>query len=168
MNKSLPRLDLRYNRLVFGVGLGACLLLVLYLAVSWVSPWRAPFIYFLCAIGTPLALWGLLDRRPKLRVDEMGIRYSRWGGILVQWSEISHFEVRRRWGAERLVAIPMNITLLRNRVPTLWRINAHLNRLLGPGEFTIDAGGLDSGMVEIEGILSHYHEVRTGRSPLTT
>lgn len=168
MSKSLPRLDLRYNRPIFGILLGACLLLVLYLAVSWISPWRAPFIYFLCAVGIPLALWSLLDRRPKLRVDEMGIRYSRWGWILVQWSEISHFEVRRFWGTEHITAIPINTTRLHDRVPTAWRINGYLSRLLGLGEFAIQAGGLDGGIVEIQAILSHYHEVRTEGSTLKT
>ncbi len=161
MSEALPRLELRFNRRIFGILLALCLLLLVLFRVPWVPFWEAPFIYFLCAVLIPFSLWGLFDRRPQLRIDEMGIQYARWGRILVQWAEISHFELRHFRGTPHITAVPRNLSLLRTRVPMAWRLNGYFSRMLGLGEFAIQAGGLDGGIDEIKAILEHYHAVRT-------
>lgn len=164
--KTLPRLELHYNRPIFAILLVACSLVLLLELLSGTHTVSAGslFRYFLCAVGIPLGLVGLLDRRPKLVIDEVGVRYAWWGNILVQWAELSHFEVRRMRFTQtsQVVAVPKNPALLRTRLPPFWRVNGYIARLMGLGEFTITAGGLEGGVDQIVAILEHYHMVRTG------
>ena len=75
--ENLAALEFRNSRRL-GVVATAISIAVLMLGFLDEDPSKY-LLLWLGSVGVIAGLWLLLDRRVKLRLDEIGIRYSRWG-----------------------------------------------------------------------------------------
>jgi hypothetical protein len=106
----------------------------------------------------------LADRRVKLRIDDVGVRYSRWGDFTIPWAELRGAEVgdvrRNELVIQLLTREELDLTA---RVPLFWRMCGWIMRPAGVDEFSIAAAGLEHGLDHILGeIRSHLATAEGG------
>jgi len=114
-------------------------------------------------IALLIGLWNLLDRRVKLRVDELGIRYSRWGNILLQWAEIEAIETRAFRGIDQVCIIPINPSNVLERMPFINRLMSWIAEKGLSSRFVISTAGMEHGTPVLLKVIQSYHDVRTGK-----
>ena len=114
-------------------------------------------------IALLIGFWNFLDRRVKLRVDELGIRYSRWGNILLQWAEIEGIETRTFRGVEQVCVIPSNPSKVMERMPFLNRLMSWIAGKGWSSRFIISTAGMEHGTPVLLKKIQRYHHVRTGK-----
>jgi hypothetical protein len=114
-------------------------------------------------IALLICLWNLLDRRVKLRIDELGIRYSRWGNILLQWAEIEAIETRAFRGIDQVCVIPSNPSKVLERMPFINRLMSWLAERVWSSRFVISTAGMEHGTPVLLKVIQKYHHVRTGK-----
>ncbi len=152
----LPVLELRNNRRLGWLTLGVS---VPALALGlWAG--SAPAL-FAGAVALFVGLWNLLDRRVKLRVDEVGILYARWGETPVQWSEIAGFETKKLRGVEQVAIVPRDPELLLQRMTAPQRLASRLASLGWRSRFVLSTAGLERGTADLLALLRAYHAART-------
>lgn len=110
-----------------------------------------------------VGLWNLLDRRVKLRVDELGIRYARWGGILLQWAEIEAVETRTFRGVAHVCIVPVNPAGVLERMPFIHRLMSWVAARAWSSRFVISTAGMEQGTAVLLKVIQQYHQVRTAR-----
>jgi hypothetical protein len=110
-------------------------------------------------LSSLLACFGaiaLFDRRVKLRIDPVGIRWSRWGGATVHWAELERVDVVKLHGAPQLRLVPVPGFAVNARMPRLLRMHAALSRSFGVDEFTLSTHALDYGLDQIHAVIAEY------------
>ncbi len=152
----LPVLELRNNRRLGWLTLGVA---APALALGLVAG-RA-LALFAGAAALAVGLWNLVDRRIKLRVDEVGILYARWGHAPVQWSEIAAFETKRLRGVEQVAIVPHDPDLLLQRMSGPQRWASRLAALGWSTRFVLSTAGLERGTADLVALLRAYHAAGT-------
>jgi len=95
-----------------------------------------------------LAAIGLVDRRVKLRIDEVGIRYSAWGEVTLHWSELARVQIAKgHAGMSQLRLIPVPGLGARERLPWLPRRR---------GSLGLSALFLDYGITQLHAVIAEY------------
>jgi hypothetical protein len=72
---------------------------------AWVSGLARPLLalqILLFGVFMPLLLWQLLDRRPRLVVDDRGLSGIRLGRELISWGQVRGAQVARVWGSDHV------------------------------------------------------------------
>jgi hypothetical protein len=111
-------------------------------------------------VALPWGAWFVLDRRVKLRIDTIGIRYSRWGDMTLQWAELAGVEIRTFRGAPFIYLLPEPGAGLRTRLPLLWRLAGKFSKLARADEFSISGAGLEHGAWQLYEAISFYRARR--------
>jgi hypothetical protein len=153
-------LESHYSRrvalLLIGLGVFVALLPNI-ISIRGHMVWTAQLVGVSC-LAT--AGWMLIDRRVKLRIDDVGIRYSRWGDFTIPWAELQGAEVREvRRNAPVVQLLTREEFDLHARVPLFWRLCGSIMRPSGVDEFAIAAGGLEHGVEQIRAVI-HSHLAR--------
>lgn len=151
----LEVLELRQNRRL-GALTAAISAAVLGLGI-W---WQATAAIALGAVGLAIAAWSLLDRRVKLRIDEVGILYVRWGHTPVQWSEIAAIEKRTFRGVEQVCIVAVNPSLILERMPAQARWASWIADKIWSCRFVISTAGLERGTPWLLEAMRRYHAAR--------
>ncbi len=152
-----PVLELRNDR-----RLGWLTLAVAVPALA-VGVWTGSALALFAAVAALfVGLWNLLDRRVKLRVDEVGILYARWGETPVQWSEIAGFETKKLRGVEQVAIVPRDPELLLQRMTGPQRWASRLAALGWSSRFVLSTSGLERGTAGLGELLRRIHAARTG------
>lgn len=156
---TLERLELRNNR-----RLGVMTIMASLPAIA-VGIWSQDNIpLFFGVVALLVGLWNLLDRRVKLRVDELGIRYARWGNILLQWAEIQAVETRTFRGVEHICIIPAYPSRVLDRMPLINWLMSWMGALGWKSRFIISTAGMEQGTEALLKVIQKYHHVRTGKA----
>ena len=155
-----PPLESHYNRrmALSMVGVG-----VFLLGVSGfvkLGGFRLGMARLVGAACLPVGGWMLLDRRVKLRIDEVGIRYSRWGDLTIPWGELQGAEIRTVRNAQHVQLLPRPEFDLHARVPLFWRMVGATMKPLGLDEFSIAAGALEHGVEQVLAAIRDHLAVR--------
>jgi hypothetical protein len=155
-----PIVESRYNwRLgAWLLALGAIFLFLSRFDV--LPPFSRRSLVLLSAVVLPCGGWLVLDRRVKLRIDSIGIRYSRWGDVTLQWSELAGVEIRTFRGAPFIHVLPEPTAGLRTRLPLPWRLAGAVSRLGRADEFSISGAGLEHGVLQLYAAISSYRARR--------
>lgn len=157
MAGQLPVVELRHDRRMAAVAAGASLLA---LGVGfWLD---GAFLLGLGVVLLLVAAFLFFDRRVKLRIDEVGILYCRWGRTPVQWSEIESIETRALRGTEQVCVIPRDPALILERMPRWHRLSTHLIRIVWRCRFIISTSALEGGTPAAAATLRRYHALRAG------
>jgi len=114
-------------------------------------------------IALLIGLWNLLDRGVKLRVDELGIRYSRWGNILLQWAEIEGIEIRTFRGVDQVCVRPSNPSKVLERMPFISRLMSWIAGKGWSSRFVISTAGMEHGTPVLLKVIQGYHHARIGK-----
>jgi hypothetical protein len=94
-----PIVESRYNWRL-GAWLLALGAILLFLSTFDILPsFSRRSLVIVGVVALPWGAWFVLDRRVKLRIDTIGIRYSRWGDMTLQWAELAGVEIRTFRGA---------------------------------------------------------------------
>ena len=155
-----PIVESRYNwRLgAWLLALGAIFLFLSTFDV--LPPFSRGSLVVLSAVAIPCGGWLVLDRRVKLRIDSVGIRYSRWGDTTLQWSELAGVEIRTFRGAPFIHVLPEPSAGLRTRLPLLWRLAGAISKLGRADEFSISGAGLEHGVLQLYEAITSYRARR--------
>ncbi len=131
-------------------------------AVLAVGVWmQAPVAIVIGVAGLGIGFWSLLDRRVKLRIDEVGILYVRWGHTPVQWSEIAAIEKRTFRGVEQVCIVPVQPSLIVERMPAQARWASWIAARVWSCRFVISTAGLEQGTPWLIELMRRYHAART-------
>lgn len=149
----LARTDWRLGLLTSGVSIGALLVWL------WLGSWA---LLAVGVLGLLVGLWALLDRRVKLRVDEVGIWYARWG-TTVQWGEIEAIGTRTLRGTEQVCVVPSSPERIVERMPTWCRVTSWLTERGWSSRFVLSTTSLEIGTPMLLDFLKRVHQERTGR-----
>lgn len=148
----VARTDWRLGLLTLGISIGALLLWL------WVS---SPVLLVVGVFGLLVGVWAVLDRRIKLRVDEIGVWYARWG-TTVQWGEIEAIETRTLRGTEQVCVVPKSPERIIERMPPWCRLTSWLTERGWSSRFVLSTTSLEQGTPALLDFLRRYHRVRSG------
>lgn len=117
---------------------------------------RTPFVTVLCAVAILVGLFGMIDRRVKLRISEEGVRYSEWGPSVVPWLEFSGFRWATWRGQPYLQLLPRRTSELVAGFSKVGRINHRSQELLRIPRFSIAVNALDVKAERLEELVAEY------------
>ena len=104
---------------------------------------RSPYLIYVSIAALLLGAVGIFDRRVKLTLLDGGIRYARWGPVVIPWQEFSAY----RWATWRrspyLQLVPLQPLKTLEAFSPLGRLNQQLARIIGVPEFSIAVTSLD-------------------------
>ncbi len=117
---------------------------------------RSPYLIFASVTALLLGAVGVLDRRVKLTLLDGGIRYARWGPVVIPWQEFSAY----RWTTWRrspyLQLVPRQPSRTLDSYSLFGRLNHRLARIIGAPEFGIAVTALDISDAELAERISQY------------
>jgi len=99
---------------------------------------------------------GIFDRRIKLALLDVGVRYAQWGSAVVPWQEFSAY----RWATWRrspyLQLVPRQTSRTLDSYSLFGKLNHRLARIIGAPEFGIAVTALDISDAELAERISQY------------
>ncbi|HEV7732470.1 MAG TPA: STM3941 family protein [Candidatus Binatia bacterium] len=87
-------------------------------------------------------LWQIVDRRPRIVIDERGVFDRTLGVGVIPWSDIVGAEIRAITGTTFVALELRDPTRFTRRLPALQRAMTGGNRALGFGELNLNLSGL--------------------------
>lgn len=144
----------RNSRKVFKINLAVgCIGLVLAI---FFETFRSPYAIVVFVAAFLLGAAGIFDRRLKLTLLDVGVRYAQWGSVFVPWQEFSGY----RWATWRnspyLQLVPRQPTRTLNSFSLAGKLNQRLARIIGVSAFGVAVTPLDVSRSELEECVSRY------------
>ncbi|MCP4203091.1 MAG: hypothetical protein GY769_14310 [bacterium] len=113
---------------------------------------RTPITTVLCAVAILVGLFGMIDRRIKLRISAEGLRYEDWGPSTIPWQEFSGYRWATWRGQPYLQLLPRRPTELVAGFSRVGKLNYHSGQWLRIPAFSISANPLDITTARLEAL----------------
>lgn len=127
-------------------------------ASGWV-----PILFF--GSGLVVAIWQVVDSRPRLIIDEHGVLDRTLGVGLIAWSDIEAAYVRSISGNDFICLELRNPEKYGQKLSKVKRAMAAANRGLGFTDFNLNLSGVDARTDEVFELLMKYCQVATEATP---
>ena len=116
---------------------------------SWAG-WPA-IIFFSAAI--PFYVWQIIDRRPRLTIDEHGINDRTMGVGLIPWSEITDSYVKSIRGNHFICLVARNPEMWTSKFSATKKAMIKANKTLGFTELNVNLSGTGAQPQEIHELI---------------
>ena len=114
--------------------------------------------------GIPISIWQILDSRPRLIIDELGVLDRTLGVGLIAWDDIEAAYVRSINGNDFICLELKNAEEYAQKLSKVKRAMAAANRNLGFTDFNLNLSGVDARTEEVFELLMKYCQSSRGRA----
>jgi hypothetical protein len=111
-----------------------------------------PAIIFFGA-GIPLFIWQIVDRRPRLTINELGINDRTMGVGLIPWAEITDSYVKSIRGNHFICLVARNPEIWTSKFSTAKKAMIKANKALGFTELNVNLSGTSAQPQEIHELI---------------